>query len=96
MLDGSLRTATAAQVLGLSQRQVQRLIREVRADGAMAVRHKLRGRLSNNRISDLKRDYVLSLPGRVEERRKAHQADHGADRSSARAPAPACLPINHL
>ncbi len=52
MLDGSLRTATAAQVLGLSQHQVQRLIRE---------RHKLRGRLSNNRISDLKRDYVLSL-----------------------------------
>ena len=52
VLDGSLRPATAAQVLGLSQRQVQRLIREVRADGAMAVRHKLRGRLSNNRISE--------------------------------------------
>ena len=61
VLDGSLRTATAAQVLGLSQRQVQRLIREVQADGAMAVRHKLRGRPSNNRTSDLKRDYVLSL-----------------------------------
>lgn len=61
VLDGSLRTATAAQVLDLSQRQVQRLIQEIRADGAMAVRHKLRGRPSNNRISDLKRDYVLSL-----------------------------------
>nr|WP_111302133.1 ISNCY family transposase [Paracoccus saliphilus] len=61
VLDGSLRTATAAQVLGLSQRQVQRLIREVQADGAMTVRHKLRGRPSNNRTSDLKRDYVLSL-----------------------------------
>ncbi|TYP67153.1 integrase-like protein [Stutzerimonas stutzeri] len=61
VLDGSLRTSTAAQVLGLSQRQVQRLIREVQADGATAVRHKLRGRPSNNRISDLKRDYVLSL-----------------------------------
>lgn len=61
VLDGSLRTVTAAHVLNLSQRQVQRLIREVRAEGALAVRHKLRGRPSNNRISDLKRDYILSL-----------------------------------
>lgn len=61
VLDGSLRTATAAHVLGLGQRQVQRLLRQVQDEGAMAVRHKLRGRLSNNRISDLKRDYILSL-----------------------------------
>jgi len=61
VLDGSLRTATAARVLVLSQRQVQRLLRKVRAEGAMAVRHKLRGRPSNNRTSDLKRDYILSL-----------------------------------
>jgi DNA-binding transcriptional regulator LsrR (DeoR family) len=59
VLDGSLRTVTAAHVLNLSQRQVQRLIREVRAEGALAVRHKLRGRPSNNRISDLKRGYIL-------------------------------------
>lgn len=61
VLDGSLRTTTAARVLDLSQRQVQRLIREAQADGGMALRHKLRGRPSNNRISDLKRDYILSL-----------------------------------
>ena len=66
VLDGSLRTATAAHVLGLSQRQVPRLARKVRDDkvrddGATAVRHKLRGRPSNNRINDLKRDYILSL-----------------------------------
>lgn len=61
VLDGSLRTATAAHVLDLSQRQVQRLVNEVRDGGAMAVRHKLRGRPSNNRISELKRDYILSL-----------------------------------
>ncbi|MDB6179736.1 hypothetical protein PAF17_20095 [Paracoccus sp. Z330] len=53
--------AVLAQVLGLSQRQVQRLVRDVRVDGAVAVRHKLLGRASNNRISDLKRDYILSL-----------------------------------
>ncbi|TNH37482.1 ISNCY family transposase [Paracoccus haeundaensis] len=61
VLDGSLRTATAAELLGVSQRQVQRLVREVQDNGAMAVRHKLRGRPSNNRIGDLKRDYILSL-----------------------------------
>lgn len=61
VLDGHLRTATAANLLGLGQRQVQRLVRQVAADGAMAVRHKLRGRPSNNRISNLKRDYILSL-----------------------------------
>ena len=61
VLDGSLRTATAARVLDLSQRQVQRLLHKVRDEGAVAVRHKLRGRPSNNRISALKRDYILSL-----------------------------------
>lgn len=61
VLDGSLRTATAADLPGVSQRQVQRLVREVQDNGTMAVRHKLRDRPSNNRISDLKRDYILSL-----------------------------------
>ena len=61
VLDGSLRTATAARLLELRQRQVQRLVRKVQAEGAMAVRHKLRGRPSNNRTSELKRDYILSL-----------------------------------
>ena len=61
VLDGSLRTATAARLLELSQRQVQRLVRKVQAEGAMAVRYKLRGRPSNNRTSELKRDYILSL-----------------------------------
>lgn len=61
VLDGSLRTTTAADLLGLSQRQVQRLVHDVQDNGAIAVRHKLRGRPSNNRISDLKRDYILSL-----------------------------------
>lgn len=61
VLDGSLRTATAARVLDLTQRQVQRLVHEVRDDGAVALHHKLRGRPSINRVSDLRRDYILSL-----------------------------------
>jgi transposase len=50
VLDGSLRSATAASLLGLSQRQVQLLLGQIRDEGALAVRHKLRGRPSNNRI----------------------------------------------
>ena len=61
VLDGSLRSATAASLLGLSQRQVQRLLGKVRDGGAIAIGHKLRGRPSNIRISALKRDYILSL-----------------------------------
>lgn len=61
VLDGSMRPRTAANVLGLSLRQVQRLLRDIREHGAVAVRHGLRGRPSNNRISSLKRDYILSV-----------------------------------
>jgi transposase len=61
VLDGSMRSRTAARLLDLSLRQVQRLLCKIRDEGAVAVRHKLRGRPSNNRVGDLKRDYILSL-----------------------------------
>ena len=38
VLDGSLRSATAASLLGLSQRQVQRLLGQVWDEGALPVR----------------------------------------------------------
>lgn len=37
VLDGSLRTATAARVLRLSQRQVQRLVRKVQDKGGVSL-----------------------------------------------------------
>ena len=56
------RTASeAAAVLGLSQRQVQRLLARFRDGGAAAIRHKARGRPPNNRKNDAVRDYALSL-----------------------------------
>lgn len=61
VLEGDLRSATAASLLGLSHRQVQRLLLRYRRDGAGAVRHGLRGRPSNNRISPGLRDYAVSL-----------------------------------
>lgn len=61
VLDGTMRTGTAASVLAISPRQVQRLLRRYREDGAGAVRHGLRGRPSNNRFTGGRRDLVLTL-----------------------------------
>lgn len=51
----------AAHVLALSVRQVQRLLKTFRRDGASALRHKARGRRSNHQIADGLRDYALTL-----------------------------------
>ena len=59
--DGSTTLASAAAVMGVSRRQAQRLLRRFRAEGAAAVRHRARGRPSNNRIRDGVRDYALTL-----------------------------------
>ncbi|MEL6794078.1 MAG: helix-turn-helix domain-containing protein, partial [Pseudomonadota bacterium] len=49
-MEASRLTATnAANVLGLSRRQVHRLLREFQNDGPAAIRHKARGRATNNR-----------------------------------------------
>jgi hypothetical protein len=52
---------TAAHVLGLSTRQVHRLLDRIRTTGAASIRHKAIGRPSNNRISSGVRDYAVTL-----------------------------------
>lgn len=42
---------TAANVLGLSRRQIHRLLKTFQSKGAAAIRHKARGRRSNNLIA---------------------------------------------
>ncbi|WP_367714736.1 ISNCY family transposase [Nitratireductor sp. GISD-1A_MAKvit] len=59
--EGRMTVVSAAHVLALSQRQVRRLLNRFRLDGAAALRHKARGRLSNNRIGNGVRDYALTL-----------------------------------
>jgi len=59
--DGRLTVENAANMLNLSRRQVFRLLKRYRLDGASAIRHKARGRRPNNHIHDSKRDYALSL-----------------------------------
>lgn len=54
-------TSEAASVLCLSERQVQRPLKTFREDGAIALRHRARGRPSNNRTLEGLRDLTLSI-----------------------------------
>ena len=56
-------TSEAAAVLCLSERQVQRLLKTFRDDGAVSLRHKARGRPSNNRSLEGLRDLTLNRAG---------------------------------
>lgn len=60
-VDGSITLASAASVTGVSRRQAQRLLKRFRTGGAAAIRHRARGRPSNNRIRNGVRDYALTL-----------------------------------
>jgi transposase len=59
--DGRLGVEAGAAVLDLTKRQVFRLLKAYRADGAPAIRHKARGRPANNRIAAARRADVLAL-----------------------------------
>lgn len=61
MAQGRMTAVTAANVLGLSRRQVHRLLKTFQADGPVAIRHKARGRASNNRIDPAVRDFAVTL-----------------------------------
>ncbi|WP_348643935.1 helix-turn-helix domain-containing protein [Phyllobacterium myrsinacearum] len=61
VVEGGRTLASAAIVLSLSVRQVQRILRTFCFEGAAALRHRGRGRRSNNRINDGVRDLALQL-----------------------------------
>lgn len=58
---GRMTAVSAAHVLGLSRRQVHRLLKAFLQDGPPGIRHKARGRRSNNAFDPAVRDYALSL-----------------------------------
>ena len=58
---GRMSNSEAASVLCLSDRQVQRLLKTFREDGAVALRHKARGRPSNNLTRAGLRDLTLAI-----------------------------------
>nr|WP_260008810.1 helix-turn-helix domain-containing protein [Leisingera sp. M527] len=59
--DGRLTVDNATNLLDLTRRQVFRLLKRYRQDGASAICYKSRGKPPNNRIHNAKRDYALSL-----------------------------------
>ena len=60
-IDRHITQKTAATMLGLSERQVRRLVKDVREQGDRGIIHALRGRPSNRRIPEEIRGRVLSL-----------------------------------
>jgi transposase len=60
-IDGHITQKVAAGMLGLSERQVRRMVKDVRELGDRGVIHALRGRRSNRKIAEETREQVLSL-----------------------------------
>lgn len=61
VIDGRLNVDVGAGILGLGRRQMFRLLKRYRTDGAAAVRHRSRGQPANNLIPPARRDRALSL-----------------------------------
>jgi transposase len=59
--DKQLTGSQAAELLGLSLRQIRRLIAKYRAQGAPGIMHGNRGRVPNNRISERMRSQIWEL-----------------------------------
>ena len=59
--DGTMTATRAGDLLNLSRRQIQRLARRLRNEGAGGIRHKARGEPSNNVMNWHKRDYAIEL-----------------------------------
>lgn len=58
---GRMTATAAANVLGLSRRQVHGLLKRFQAQGPAAIRHKARGQASNNRIDPAVREFAVAL-----------------------------------
>ena len=61
VMDGGLEQGRAAQLLGLSTRQVKRLCRSVRERGPQGLISRKRGRPSNRRIANERREHFVQL-----------------------------------
>ena len=70
VIDRKLRQRPAAELLGRSVRQLQRLLRRVRAEGPAGIGHRLRGHRSNRRHPEAMRQRALACY-------RAHYEDFG-------------------
>jgi transposase len=60
-LDKRISQAKAAELVGLSSRQLRRMIKRVREEGDDGISHRSRGKASNRRLSQKVKDNVLKL-----------------------------------
>ena len=58
---GRMTAVTTANVLGLSRSQVHRLLKDFQTDNPAAIRHKARGRRSNNRSDPAVSEFAVTL-----------------------------------
>lgn len=70
VVDGTMTSVAAANVLAVTPRQIVRLLKRFREEGAAALRHGLRGRPSNRRANEVAREEILRLV-------REHYADFG-------------------
>lgn len=61
VIEKRLKRKKAATLLGLSVRQIIRLVKDVRRDGAKGIIHKLRGKISNRRYEEKPKEKILNL-----------------------------------
>lgn len=59
--DGRLSVQNGANMLDITKRQMFRLLKRYRTEGAAAIRHKARGKIPNNKIHNAKREYAVAL-----------------------------------
>ena len=69
-LEGKISQKQAAEVVGLSVRQMRRLMKRVKVEGERGVLHRRRGKASNRRIADQTKQTILALF-------EKHYADYG-------------------
>ena len=63
VIDGRITQRRAALLVGLSERQMRRLVRAVRARGERGIVHGLRGRPSNRKVPEVLKERVLEVYG---------------------------------
>jgi transposase len=61
VLDGAVKQVEAGEVLGLSSRQIRRIVRRVKREGGRGVVHRSRGRSSNRAYTDQVKDRAIRL-----------------------------------
>jgi DNA-binding Lrp family transcriptional regulator len=61
LAEGSLSQRAGAEALGITERQVRRLLRGYEAQGAVALISKRRGKPSNRRLASGLREYAIAL-----------------------------------